>query len=107
MSENNAARQSNYIHPFQGKNHSDSTKQKIAETLTGYKHTEEAKANMSKSKIGNTNCVGREPHNKGACKFSNDQIQKMKDLQAEGISYAKIAKIIGCSDWSVAKYIKT
>ena len=96
-------------HPMFGKQHTKESKQKITETLTGYKHTEKAKSNMSKSKIGNTNSVGRVPWNKDkiiGCKFSDEQIQQMKTLREEGLSYEKIADKLGCNWKSVVKWTK-
>jgi len=109
ISTNHASKQPGWISPNLDKPISEEQKEKIRETLTGYKHTEEARANMSKSKIGNTNCVGRAPWNKGKtgeCKFSPEQIERMKKLRSEGMSQEKIASILGCNWKSVAKWTK-
>jgi group I intron endonuclease len=104
---NHASKKEGFISPNKGKPVSKEQKQQISNTLTGYKHTQEAKANMSKSKIGNTNCVGRVPWNKGKtgeCKFSSEQINRMKELRTLGMSHEKIAKEIGCNWKSVVKW---
>lgn len=97
------------VSPNKGKPVSEEQKQKLSISHIGYKHSKEAKANMSKSKLGNTNCVGRVPHNKGKtgeCKFSDEQIKQMKEMRLSGKSQEEIASILGCNWKSIAKYTK-
>lgn len=65
---NGGRRNDGYIvlnHPFKGKNHSKESKERIRNSLLGFKHTKETKKKLSEAKIGNKNALGAK-HSKEA-----------------------------------------
>jgi len=56
-------------HPMWGKHHSEETRRKVSIAKKGVKLSLETRAKMSKSRMGNTYCVGR--------KLSSEHIRKM------------------------------
>ena len=57
----------------------------------GIKHSKESKEKMRKSVLGK-------------CYFTQEEINQMKQLREQGLSYQKIADIIGCNVKSIKKW---
>ena len=100
-------------HPMFGKHHTEETIAKMSEAHLGQiawnkgkKMSAEAIENNRQAQIGLQSGEKNPMFGVHLQYLSDDQIQQMKILRAEGMSYEKIAKKVGCNWKSVVKWTR-